>query len=137
MMKRERKSLTGSSVSIGRCAMSTGKPFRDDRHMTSRCVYVFGFWPCAASDDARCTAQCAEFTEVAYGVAAERRRVDPLNFWCDRRSDAAALRRTTTVVRARCHVLDGPDLQPGGRQRPDRGLPARTGALHEHVYLAH
>jgi hypothetical protein len=33
--KRERNSLMGSSVRMGRCVMSTDCPFGDDRYMTS------------------------------------------------------------------------------------------------------
>src|SRR5919202_1714732 len=54
-----------------------------------------------------------------------------------RGSDAAALGGPATVVRGGRHVLDRPDLQAGGLQRTDRRLPARAGALDEHVDLAH
>src|SRR6201986_4890068 len=49
--------------------------------------------------------------------------------------DPATLGRAATVVRLRGDVRDRADLQAGGLQRPDRGLAARTRALHEHVDL--
>src|SRR4051812_47266042 len=52
-------------------------------------------------------------------------------------SDAAALGRAHTVVGHGGDVLDRPDLQPGGGQRPDGGLAAGAGTLDEHVDLAH
>ena len=54
---------------------------------------------------------------------------------CRRVSDAAALARPAAVVRHRRHVLDARDLEARGRERADRGLAARTRALHEHVHL--
>src|SRR3954447_12478097 len=51
--------------------------------------------------------------------------------------DPAALRRTAAVVRLRRDVSDLPDLEAGGLERADRGLPAGAGALDEHVDLAH
>src|SRR5438132_9924380 len=56
---------------------------------------------------------------------AARGRVPPL--------DAAALARPTPVVRHRRHVLDPGDLEARRGERTDRGLPARTRALHEHI----
>src|SRR5690349_15653415 len=52
-------------------------------------------------------------------------------------SDPAPLGRAAAVVGDGGDVLDGPDLEAGRLQRPDRGLAARTRALHEHVDLAH
>src|SRR5436190_24285795 len=52
-------------------------------------------------------------------------------------SDPTTLRRTASVVRLRGDVGDGPDLEPGGGQRTDGGLAARTRALDEDVDLAH
>src|ERR671936_2825695 len=52
-------------------------------------------------------------------------------------SDPATLRRTAPVVRLRGHVRDLTDLEAHGLQRTDGGLPARAGALDEHVDLAH
>src|SRR5690348_2321907 len=52
-------------------------------------------------------------------------------------SDPAPLRRTAAVVGDRGDVLDGAHLQAGRLQRPDRGFPARAGAFHEHIDLAH
>src|ERR1700761_3067141 len=51
--------------------------------------------------------------------------------------DPSALRRAAAIVRLGGDVGDGTDLQAGGLQRPDRGLPARARALHEDVDLAH
>src|SRR5690606_7218919 len=51
--------------------------------------------------------------------------------------DPAPLGRTAAVVRLRRDVGDRADLEAGGLQRTDRGLPAGTGALHEHVHLLH
>ena len=48
-------------------------------------------------------------------------------------SDAAALARPAAVVRHRRHVLDPGDLEARGRERADRGLAARSRALHEHI----
>src|SRR5215469_12452492 len=52
-------------------------------------------------------------------------------------SDPAPLGRAAAVVGDRGDVLDGADLQAGCLERADRGFPARAGALHEHVDLAH
>src|SRR5450830_710335 len=52
-------------------------------------------------------------------------------------SDPATLRRAATVVRLRGHVLDRADLEAGGLERTDRGLPARARALDEDVDLLH
>src|SRR6185503_15151490 len=49
--------------------------------------------------------------------------------------DAPALLGPDPVVGHRRDVLDARDLQAGGRQRADRGLATRAGALHEHVDL--
>src|SRR5918994_1423278 len=49
--------------------------------------------------------------------------------------DAPALLGPDPIVGHRCDVLDPRDLQTGGRERADRGLATRTGALHEHVDL--
>src|SRR6201996_9836462 len=49
--------------------------------------------------------------------------------------DPATLGRAAAVVRLGGDVRDRADLQAGGLQRPDRGLAARTRALHEHVDL--
>src|SRR2546423_262891 len=51
--------------------------------------------------------------------------------------DPAPLGRTAAVVRLRGDVGDRADLEAGGLQRTDRGLPAGAGALHEHVDLLH
>src|SRR3954449_9908365 len=51
--------------------------------------------------------------------------------------DPATLRRTATVVRLGRDVRDLTDLEARGLQRTDGGLPAGTGALDEHVDLAH
>src|SRR6266550_1785729 len=56
---------------------------------------------------------------------AARGRVPPL--------DAAALARPAPVVRHRRHILDPGDLEARRGERADRGLPARTRALHEHI----
>src|SRR5438874_11077845 len=56
---------------------------------------------------------------------AARDRVPPL--------DATALARPASVVRHRRHVLDPGDLEARRGERADRGLPARTRALHEHI----
>src|ERR1041384_392279 len=53
------------------------------------------------------------------------------------RSTPPSLWWPAPVVRNWRHVLDRAHLEPGGLQRTDRGLPARAGALHEHVHLAH
>src|SRR6202008_3973014 len=44
--------------------------------------------------------------------------------------------RTTSVVRLGGDVRDRANLEACGLQRPDRGLPARTRALDEHIDLA-
>src|SRR6476469_1907700 len=49
--------------------------------------------------------------------------------------DPAPLGRTAAVVRLRGDIGNRADLEAGRLQRPDRGLAARTGALHEHVDL--
>src|SRR3954451_3226377 len=49
--------------------------------------------------------------------------------------DPAPLGRTAAVVRLRGDVGNRADLEAGRLQRPDRGLAAGTGALHEHVDL--
>src|SRR6266508_4616518 len=51
-------------------------------------------------------------------------------------SDAAPLRWAAAVVRDRGDVLDALDLQASGLQGADGRLPARAGALDEHVDLA-
>src|SRR5918994_7298062 len=51
--------------------------------------------------------------------------------------DPAPLGRTATVVRLGGDVGDGADLEAGGLEGTDRGLPAGAGALHEHVDLLH
>src|SRR5918997_3367855 len=51
--------------------------------------------------------------------------------------DPAPLGRTAAVVRLRGDVGDRADLEAGGLQRTDRGLPAGAGTLHEHVDLLH
>src|SRR5215469_7099887 len=56
---------------------------------------------------------------------------------CQFLSDPAPLGRAAAVVGDRGDVLDGADLQASCLQRTDRGFPARTRALHEHVDLAH
>src|SRR5438445_6110113 len=57
---------------------------------------------------------------------AARGRVPPL--------DATALARPAPVVRHRRHILDPGDLEARRGERADRGLSARTRALHEHIY---
>src|SRR5689334_4663770 len=52
-------------------------------------------------------------------------------------SDAPALGRAATVVRGGGDVLDGADLEADRTQGTDRGLAARTRALHEDVDLLH
>src|SRR5512132_3046954 len=47
--------------------------------------------------------------------------------------DATALARPAAVVRHRRHILDPGDLEARRGERTDRGLPARTRALHEHI----
>src|SRR5215213_11750315 len=49
----------------------------------------------------------------------------------------AALRRSTTVMRDWCHVLDGLDLQSRRGERLDRGLASAAGALHAHMNALH
>src|SRR5579863_2666831 len=56
---------------------------------------------------------------------------------CQFLSDPAPLRRAAAIMRDRRDVLDGAHLKAGRLQRPDGGLPAGTGALHEHVNLPH
>src|SRR5689334_13457150 len=51
--------------------------------------------------------------------------------------DPAPLGRAAAVVRLGGDVGDGADLEAGGLQRADRGLPAGARALHEHVDLLH
>ena len=51
--------------------------------------------------------------------------------------DAAALRRATSVVRNRGHVLDGRHLQAGRLERRNRRLAAATRTLHTHFNLVH
>src|SRR5918994_3418207 len=51
--------------------------------------------------------------------------------------DPAPLGRTAAVVRLGGDVGDGADLEAGGLEGTDRGLPAGAGALHEHVDLLH
>src|SRR3954471_3890839 len=51
--------------------------------------------------------------------------------------DPTTLGGTASVVRLRRDVGDLADLQARGLQRTDGGLPAGTGALDEHVDLAH
>src|SRR5512132_32064 len=48
--------------------------------------------------------------------------------------DATALARPAAVVRHRRHILDPGDLEARGGERTDRGLSARTRALHEHIH---
>src|SRR3954449_6367313 len=52
-------------------------------------------------------------------------------------SDPAPLGRPAAVVGLRGDVGDGADLEAGGGEGTDRGLAARTGALHEDVDLLH
>src|SRR5207302_11318919 len=52
-------------------------------------------------------------------------------------SNSPSLRRATSVVRNRSDIGDRADLQPDRLQRPDGGLAAGAGTLHEHVDLAH
>src|SRR3979411_3509454 len=51
--------------------------------------------------------------------------------------DPAPLGRRAAVVGLGGDVGDGADLEAGRLQGTDRGLPAGTGALHEHVHLLH
>src|SRR5258705_1141052 len=51
--------------------------------------------------------------------------------------DPAPLGRTAAVVRLRRDIGNRPDLEAGGLQRPDRGIAARTRALHGHADLIH
>src|SRR3954470_1159018 len=51
--------------------------------------------------------------------------------------DPAPLGRTAAVVRLGGDVGDGADLEAGGLEGTDRGLPAGAGTLHEHVDLLH
>src|SRR6476661_6733455 len=51
--------------------------------------------------------------------------------------DPAPLGRTAAVVRLRGDIGNCADLEASRLQRPDRGLAARTGALHEYVDLLH
>src|SRR4051794_5516486 len=50
-------------------------------------------------------------------------------------SDPTPLGRTAAVVRLGGDIGDGADLEAGGLQRTDRGLPAGAGTLDEHVDL--
>src|SRR4051812_45104196 len=49
----------------------------------------------------------------------------------------AALARPAAVVRDGSHILDPDDLDPRGRERTDRRLASRPGALHEHIHANH
>src|SRR5438876_1846428 len=51
--------------------------------------------------------------------------------------DSPLLGRPAPVVRNRRHVADRTDLQPGARERLNRGLAARAGTLHAHVHALH
>src|SRR5690349_18857599 len=51
--------------------------------------------------------------------------------------DSAPLGRAATVVGDGRDVGDGGDLEAGGLERADRLLPSGTGALHEHLDMAH
>src|SRR5882762_260345 len=51
--------------------------------------------------------------------------------------DPALLGRPAPIVRNRRHVADRANLQPSARQRLDRGLAPRPGALHAHVDALH
>src|SRR6218665_677849 len=54
-----------------------------------------------------------------------------------RRSHAATLGRTASVVRLGRHIVDGADLEASGLKRTDRRLATRTRALDEDVDLLH
>src|SRR5439155_11919151 len=47
------------------------------------------------------------------------------------------LGRAAPIVQNRRHITDRADLQPGTRQRLNRGLAARAGTLHADVYALH
>src|SRR5215467_44043 len=56
---------------------------------------------------------------------------------CQFLSDPAPLRRAAAIMGDRRNVLNRAHLQAGRLQRPDGGLPAGAGTLHEHVDLPH
>src|SRR5690606_11607890 len=128
MTNRERLSDTTSSVSVGRCAMSTVDPFGERPPF-----------------DAQKGAVGLEDGGDPRGVRGRRaRETPPDTVDRDERgvpssrptgSDAAALGRTGAVVRLRGDVLDRAHLEAGRGERADRGLAARARALHEDVDL--
>src|SRR3954465_11671434 len=63
--------------------------------------------------------------------------LEPWKVLCLAYLDAAPLPRAATVVCLGSDVLDARDLEAGGLQRADRGLPARARALHEDLDLLH
>src|SRR5215203_2858036 len=132
MMKRLRNSPIFSSVRVGRCAMSTMCSFQSRiRYMTravGEVVEFFSGMPRTTRRGVRSADGCCAARPMPIRARADR---------ADAGSDAAALRRTAAVVRLRRHVVDRAHLEAGGLQRADRGLAARTRALHEDVDLLH
>src|SRR4029077_4064040 len=57
---------------------------------------------------------------------ASRCLATPLLLYCSRLLDTPALRRTATIVRNRGHVLDMGNVQPGSRERTNRGFAPRS-----------
>src|SRR5690606_13558678 len=121
MTNRERLSDTTSSVSVGRCAMSTVDPFGERPPYDAQKGAV-GLEGTVSRVPAR--------TRPCRGGGAGTRGPRPAG-----RSDAAALGRAGAVVRLRGDVLDRADLEPGRGERADRGLAAGARALDEDVDL--
>src|SRR5215218_2599089 len=140
MENRERRSETTSSVRVGRCAMSTsGFPLsgRPPYDASAVCYVPAGLGPPAWA--VRAGVPAAQRATGGVVACAATGAPDPGSAArCTLgRSDAATLRRPAAVVRLGRHVGDGADLEPGGLQRPDRGLAAGAGALDEDVDLLH
>src|SRR5215207_5377410 len=123
-----------SSVSVGRCAISTVDSFRQGvRYMTPASYEDLELWrergagrvgPSGHYRDQRVRCWVSTGAQAPYstdgGVL-----------------DAATLRGAASVVRLGRHVVDAADLEARGLERADRRLATRARALHEDVDLLH
>src|SRR5690606_5308226 len=123
MVNRDRCSVTTSSVSAGRWAMSTeGFLSADVRYMTSCEDLPASVRPAGVRPEGR----------VGWWAVGPPPDAQPPE--C---SDAATLGGPAAVVGLRSDVLDRAHLEAGGLQGADRGLTAGAGTLDEDVDLLH
>src|SRR5699024_866003 len=98
MTNRERVSETGSSVNVGRCAMSTDISFRRAIRHLMRAV--------GGNDGYSLLGRVTTTTRHGGCVRAVG--------GCSKALDARTLCRASTVVSTRGEVLEGPDFQASG-----------------------